>query len=480
VFHVASVTKPFTALSILLLARDGTLSIDDDVRRHVPEWAGPPGVTLRHLLAHTSGVREAYLLIEMAAPETGRSTHDQLVDLLARQRGPSDPPGRRYAYNNGAYVLLADIVKRASGRSLRAFAEERIFRPLGMQHTHLHDDPAEIVPALATGYTRGADGGLRVARLPGGVVGPAGLFTTTGDLLRWQRNFVTPIVGDAALFATMEALPSLPAGEKTTFALGLQIERHAGRRTIGHSGGDPGASAYVVRFPDHDLAVAVLCNLDEIDSIGLARRVADLHLGGGDDPPSARAPATVAVPATGLAAYEGLYRNPADEGLLRIFLRDGVLRGSPGAGADGGWPITPLGADRFAIPGSPITLEFAAGPGGSRTLRIVGEQPAPAVLERVASYTPAASVLAGLAGAYRSEELSTTYTLRVTVGAVVASVPGRRAIALQPIRPDTFAGSLVGAITFARDRHGRATGFTVHAHAARGIRFERHERGAAR
>ena len=392
VFHVASVTKQFTAMSILLLARDGRLSIDDDVRRHLPEWAGPSGVTIRHLLTHTGGLRDAFLLIELAAPETSRSTHDQLVGLLARQRGLSEEPGRRYVYNNGGYVLLAEIVKRVSGQSLRAFADARIFRPLGMRQSHLHDDVAEIVPKLATGYTRGGDGALRVARQPGGVVGNAGLFTTVGDLLRWERNFAAPRVGDAALIASMETPPALPGGETTVYGLGLQVERHGGRRTVGHGGGDPGASAYVVRYPEHDLAVAVLCNLDEIDSIALARGVADIYLGEATGAaPRAGEPAAVPMSAADLAANEGLYRDPTDETLLRIFLRDGTLRGSPGAGADGGWPIVPLGANRFAIPETSITLEFAAAAGGARTLRIVGERPRPAVLERVASYTPSAA-----------------------------------------------------------------------------------------
>lgn len=480
VFHVASVTKQFTAMSILLLARDGRLSIDDDVRRHLPEWSGPPGVTIRHLLTHTGGLRDAFLLIELAQPDASRSTHDQLVGLLARQRGLSDAPGQRHAYSNGGYVLLAEIVKRVSGQSLRAFADARIFRPLGMRQSHLHDDVSEIVAKLATGYTRRADGALRVARPPA-VVGNAGLFTTAGDLLRWERNFAAPRVGDAALVASMETPPKLPAGETTVYGLGLQVERHDGRRTVGHGGGDPGASAYVVRYPEHDLAVAVLCNLDEIDSIELARRVANLYLGDAAGPADAGTsePAAAPMPSADLAANEGLYRDPTDETLLRIFLRDGTLRGSPGAAADGGWPIVPLGANRFRIPTTTITLEFS-GAGGTRTLRIVGERPTPAVLERVASYMPSAAELASVAGDYRSEELATTYALRVREGALIADVPGRASIALQPIRPDTFAGSLVGAITFSRDRTGQATGFTVHAYAARGLRFERlrREQGA--
>ena len=477
VFHVASVTKPFTAMSVLLLARDGRLSLDDDVRRHLPEWAGSSGVTIRHLLTHTGGLRDAFFLIEMAAPETRHSMHDQLVGLLARQRGLSEEPGRRYAYNNGGYLLLAEIVTRVSGQSLRAFADARIFRPLGMRQSHLHDDVAEVVPKLATGYTRGGDGTLRVARQPGGVVGNAGLFTTVGDLLRWQRNFTAPRIGDAALLASMEIPPALPGGETTVYGLGLQIERVGERRTVGHGGWDPGASAYVVRYPEHDLAVAVTCNLDEIDSIALARGVADIYLGEATGAALPGEPKAVPTPAADLAANEGLYRDPSDETLLRIFLRDGTLRGSPGAGADGGWPIVPLGANRFAIPGTSITLEFAAAAGGARTLRIVGERPTPAVLERVPSHMPSAADLAGLAGDYRSEELSTTYALRVRQGTLVADVPGRASIALQPIRADTFAGSLVGAITFARDRDGHVTGFTVHAYGARGVRFERVRQG---
>jgi hypothetical protein len=461
-------------MSILLLARDGRLSIDDDVRRYLPEWMGPRGVTIRHLLRHTAGLRDAFLLIEMAAPETSRPVHDQLVGLLARQRGLSDEPGRRYAYNNGGYVLLAEIVKRVSGQSLRAFADARIFRPLGMRQSHLHDDVAEVVAKLATGYTRGGDGTLRVARQPG-VVGNAGLFTSVGDLLRWERNFAEPTVGDAALIASMETPPTLPDGETTVYGFGLQMERHGGRRTVGHGGGDAGVSAYVVRYPDDDLAVAVLCNFDEIDSIELARGVANLYLGGVTGPPDAAAgePAATPMSSADLGANEGLYRDPTDEALLRIFLRDGTLHGSPGAGADGGWPLVPLGTNRFRIPTTTITLEFEGGASGARTLRVVGERPTPAVLERVASYTPSAAVLATLAGDYRSEELATTYALRIRDGALIADVPGRASIALQPIRPDTFAGSLVGVITFTRDRAGQATGFTVHASAARGLRFER-------
>ena len=278
---------------------------------------------------------------------------DQLVGLLARQRGLSDEPGRRYVYNNGGYVLLAEIVKRVSGQSLRAFADDRIFRPLGMRQSHLHDDVAEVVPKLATGYTRGGDGALRVARQTGGLVGNGGLFTTAGDLLRWERNFAEPRVGDAAIIASMETPPALPGGETTVYGLGLQMERHGGRRTVGHGGGDPGVSAYVVALsgatisPSRSFATSTR---SIPSSSPTASRTSISATSPAPADAAAGEAATTQMSSADLAANEGLYRDPTDEALLRVFLRDGTLRGSPGAGADGGWPIVPLGANRFRIP----------------------------------------------------------------------------------------------------------------------------------
>jgi CubicO group peptidase (beta-lactamase class C family) len=477
IFHVASVSKPFTALSVLLLVEDGKVALDDDVRRFVPEWSLSERVTIRHLLTHTAGLRDAFLLIEMAAPHDGSiSTTDQFVALLARQRGLRFAPGSRFVYDNGGYLLLGEIVRRVSGQSLRAFAEQRIFRPLGMTRTHVHDDTSEVVRGFATGYTRGPSGGYRLARAPGGVVGNAGLFTTAEDLLRWANNFAAPRVARPETLAAMQTAGTLAGGSAAPYGFGLFVERQQGRRTVSHGGEDPGASAYVVRYPDDDLAIAVLCNQDGVDAAGLARGIAEIYLGPAPEAPASTASAASApaVASASLAAHEGLYRQPEEENLLRFVVRDGVLRGSSGAGTDeDGWAVTPLGDDRFAIPGTPITLTFADLPGRGHTVRIDGETPEPAVLERVAPYAPAAADLDSLAGAYASEELDVTYALAVRDAALEYRIPGRAAHALLPIRPDVFAGPLVGVIRFSRDAAGKPSGFTVQGFAARGIRFVR-------
>lgn len=471
-FHGASITKQFTAMSVLLLARDGTLSLDEDVRRYVPSWGLPERVTIRQLLTHTSGLRDVFLLTELTSPSDGSVT-DRLLALLARQRGTVFPPGQYSEYNNGAYLLLGDIVHRLSGLSLRAFMETRIFRPLGMSDTHLHDDPMEPVQRLAIGYTAGGSG-LRLARLQGDLVGNAGLVTTVHDLLIWERNFVAPRVGDASIVAAMETPVRLVDGTPTRFGMGLQIETAGGRRTIGHGGGDQGISAYVVRYPDDDLAVAVLCNRDGIDATALARGSADAYLGlATRAAPAAAAPVGSAPPAAPLASHVGLYRERREDALLRIFLRDGVLRGSSGAGeGDDGWPLTPLGGDRFAIPDTTIVLEFS-GDAARHALRVVGERPTPELLERVTPFAVTAPALTAYVGRYASNELDVVYTLSVRDGALVVQIPGRRVIPLQPIAPNLFAGPLVGAIRFARDVGGAPAGFVIRAHGAMNVRFDR-------
>jgi CubicO group peptidase (beta-lactamase class C family) len=476
VFHVASITKPMTALSVLLLAEAGRLSLDDDVGRHVPAWANRERITIRQLLSHTSGIRDAFLLIELAPPDGVGSRQDQLVGLLARQRGVVFAPGSRFAYNNGGYTLLGDIVRRAGGQSLRAFADARIFGPLGMTRTRIHDDPGERVPHLAVRYTGRGDA-LRVVEGGDGVVGNAGLLTTTGDLLAWLRNFDRPRVGSAATLAAMQAPVALTTGESAGYGLGLFVGSHRGRRTVAHGGGDAGISAYAVRYPDDDLSIAVLCNSDDIDSLALAGSIADLYLGvapGQTSSTRADAPAVAPSPAQ-LAALDGLYREAGTESLLRMYVRDGALMGSPGTGADGGWPTRPLDPDRFVIEGTSIVLQFERGPDGTaRTLRVDGGTPsAQSTLERVAPFTPPSGSLAAFAGEYYGEELDATYVLAATGDGLTFRIPRRPAHPLQPIRPDAFAGPLVGVITFERGDTGAVTGFTVRGDTARGIRFAR-------
>lgn len=491
VFHVASVSKQFTAMSILLLAQRGQLALDDEVRKHMPAFPeyGTP-LTIRHLLTHTSGLRDAFLLIELAAPrEDGASRSKKLLELLARQKELNSAPGAEYAYSNAGYLLLAAVVERVSGQSLRAFADTNIFKPLGMTQTHFHDDATMVVPHRASGYRRDG-GGLHLAFHGdlGHVVGNTGLFTTARDLLRWEQNFADARVGDPALVAAMQEPTTLTGGETSPYGFGLQVGRYRGLRTIGHGGGDPGYAAYVVRYPDQGLALALLCNQEDIEVGELANRVADAFLAETlGVPSSSGAPSTpprVSLSAEQLMSKEGLYYDSSSHALLRMVVAEGKLMGSPGVGIGGDWEVVPVSATRFLIPGTPIALEFPPAAGGPQEMHVIGEHPRPDVLRRVGASALSRKEAVEFAGAYASPELEVTYTVNVLVtmysphgGAydLAIQIPGRAPIALLPVFRDGFAGSLVGVVKFSRDARGGVTGFTVNTNGVRGLRFDRVE-----
>jgi CubicO group peptidase (beta-lactamase class C family) len=485
VFSVASISKQFTAMSILLLAQRGKLSLDDDVRKYIPELPDyGTRMTVRHLLTHTSGLRDVFLLMGLGAPQGDSvDTNELVVKTLARQRALVTQPGTRFSYNNGGYTLLGRIVTRVSGQSLGAFADANIFKPLGMTHTHFHEDGRMIVANRATGYERvgdtfrlaphGADGGG-----PVGLVGNSGVMSTIADLLRWEQNLANPHVGDPKLIAEMQTAATLTTGEPVPYGYGLFINSHHGLKTVEHGGGGQGVSAWLGRFPERGLAIAVVCNLDNVEAGTLSMGVADLYLGASPETPSkASAPPAVTLSATQLASRVGLYRSLDSRAFLRLVVRDGQLKGITSAGEDGdSFPLTPLSATRFVIPNTEVVLEFTpTAPGQPQEARVTGESPKGDVLRQIieTKITPSASELRAFAGAYRSDELDVTYTAVLRPSGLVFEVPGGGDIALQPIYPDAFHGGGVDVVEFVRDAQGAITGFGVYAGGAPGLRFTR-------
>jgi len=486
VFPAASISKQFTAMSILLLAKRGQLSLDDEVRKYIPEWADHESwITIRHLLTHTSGVRDGFTLHELNAARDDVFDNDVMVKILARTRGLNFTPGTEFQYNNSAYALLASIVSRVSGQSLRAFTEANIFKPLGMTHTHFHDDPSMIVPNRVQGYHQYGSA-LHLASDNGRVVGNAGLQTTVGDLLLWEQNFAEVRVGDRALVTAMQT-PAIPTGwsDGSSYGYGLEIAQYRGLRTVGHGGGDRGIASYVVRYSEQGFAVALLCNLDNIgengNATGLTQRVADIYLSDAFAmPPTSSVTATptsVTLSAEQLTSKVGLYRDPVMESVGRIFLRDGKLMASEGVGEGESVELTPVSENRFVISGTPVVAEFLpAEPGRPQEVRVTGAGPKPVVSQKLDAFTPSIAELRAFRGEYTSAELEGTYMLVARDSGLVLQIPGRNDIVLQPIFPDAFAGGVVGVVKFSRDARGAVTGFTANSSGVRGLRFDRVKR----
>ena len=360
IFEAGSVSKQFTAAAVLLLARDGKLSLDDPVRKYVPELPDyGPGrtIAIRHMLTHTSGLRDWGEVAGLAGWPRGRRvhTHAHVLDIVSRQKDLNFTPGTNWSYSNTGYNLAAIIVSRVSGQSFAEFSRERIFKPLGMTHTSWRDDYTRIVKQRAIAYEPSTDG-YREDMPFENVHGNGGLLTTVGDLLRWNENFVSPKIGDAAFVAEQQTPGRFSDGRAHDYALGLYIRTYRGVPEISHSGSTAGYRAFLVRYPAQRVSVAVLCNAASANATQYAHAVADAYLGAALAAPAAAAgggrgtpPAGTFMPADAdLAAYAGRYRSDEAETEL-VVARDGadlVVKRRP----DTVLRMRPVARDVFTVP----------------------------------------------------------------------------------------------------------------------------------
>lgn len=285
VFRTGSVGKQFTAAAVAIAARDGRLSLDDAVRLWIPELpVYPVEPTVRHLVHHTSGLRDYLTLMDLRGlREDDFYTIPEVRALIARQLELNFRPGSEYLYSNSGYFILGEIIRAATGRSLRAYAEEMIFAPLGMTHSHFHDDHTHIVPNRAAGYAPTGDG-FRISQTTLDMVGDGGVFTSVEDLVRWIDALNTDGLRPG-LNAVLESTSPLTGGEENPYAFGQRLGEYRGARTISHGGSFVGFRAAVVRFPDHGVGIATLCNRSDADPSTLSLKVADVILSEALGPP---------------------------------------------------------------------------------------------------------------------------------------------------------------------------------------------------
>jgi CubicO group peptidase (beta-lactamase class C family) len=459
-------------MSILLLEEQGKLSIDDDVRKYIPELPDyGKRITLRNLVNHTSGIRDQWTLLELAGwREDDLITEDDVMWAVTRQRALNFEPGAEYLYSNSGFTLLGVIVKRVSGKSLRQFADEQIFKPLGMTQTHFHDDHTMLVPHRTSAYQPRQGGGWSVSIPVFDTYGATSLFTTAEDLLRWEQNFAEPRVGTPALLARMQEVAVLNDGTPSGYAMGLAVAKHRGVREVGHSGADAGYRADVERYPDQQLAVAALCNASNSNPGVLTRQVADLYLGSAlePEPSQARQAGEISVPIARLTSLAGVYRRETGD-VIRLGIREGKLVVAEGAPTE----LVPLSENRFGIRGVEGEVTFDSSAAG-HTMRLRRGAGRAQLYTRMTPFRPAPAQLAAFAGRYRSSELDTEF--RIVASDSSLTIADRRpgSVVMRPIYSDAFRGP-IGVTEFTRDASGRITGFVVNAGRVRGLRFDRVE-----
>lgn len=468
-FYIASTSKQFTAASIALLAREGKISLDDDIRKYLPEipqYQSP--ITIRHLVYHTSGIRDYLDLTGLAGRHTEDvNTDDDFIKFIARQKNLNFKPGERYLYSNSGYFLLSQIVKRASGKSLRAFTDENVFKPLGMVNTRFHDDRSEIIKNRATGYFPRKGGGFSVLVTNFDGVGDGGLFTSVEDLLLWNQNFYNnKLAGGADLINNLFTTGTLNNGEKTDYAFALMTGDYKGLKMISHGGSFNGYRAEMLRFPEQKFSVICLCNLGSVDATGLATKVADIFLEK-QLKQTANASGAVSEPTflklseQELAGVTGLYFNPTAVTHRRVIVKDGKLMFV--INANYAIELKAVSASRFLMPDIPTKVEISFSPpqpGKVKNMQVVVSGGKPEIFETIkpATYTP--EELSKFAGTFYSEELDAKYILNIKENKLIVRL-GSEENPLEALFTDAFASPQGQIIRFKRDQQNRIAGFSL-------------------
>jgi len=482
VFTIASMSKQFTALSILLLAQRGNLALDDDIRKYVPEIPDyGHTICIRHLIHHTSGIRNETTLMGMA--NRYLDTNEEVLRLLARQKSLDFQPGDEHVYCNSGYLLLAEIIKRVSGQSLNQFAQEHIFEPLGMANTQFADDYRRVVKNRAISYSRNTDGNFQRYVITDELMGPTGVLTTVGDLYRWNQNFYHYQVGGSELVAQMQTPGRLNSGAELHYACGLAHGAYRGLKIVWHGGLVQGFRSQMIRFPEQNFTAICLANIEGFSPTRLIHQVADIYLA--DAFTEAKA-AFIELPPERLQEVVGVYYDYTAGFNVELLMRGSMMLaevfGAP-------IPVAPIRATPDSIVlrelGGPLAMEIEVKqPLRPRSVQAFPDQPwrlnmqvsfhKPPPMFAWAVDAPDADELAEYVGAYTSDELQATYEITVQDGALHVTVGSEPPYPLKPGRGDLFrlAGGVLG---FTRNEAGQVAGFTRTEPMARNIYFRKAE-----
>ena len=479
VFDIGSVSKEITAMAMLLLVQDGKISLDDNIRKYLPEIPdyGNP-ITIRHMLHHTSGLRNYDDLFDLVGiPEADLTTDRDALELTARQKGVNFKPGEEFLYSDTNFFLMSQIIKRVTGQTLRQFAQERIFGPLEMTSTHFHDDHTMIVPRRATGYAPHTGGGFEMDMSNFEQLGDGSVMTTVEDMFKWDQNFEHPQVGGPDAIRQLTTPGKLNNGQPIPYGMGLFIDHYRGLNWIHHSGEWVGYRAAFSRFPDQHFSTILMCNcVGSMEPMAMAKRVADIYLAGDFSQSEKDNSAAMysRASAVDLKQYIGMYWSQS-KGALRKFELDGskLVMTAPGMT----YNMLPTGDGQFE------SLEtdsehrdkyiFRKAKTGGLELE-AWEGGAPTIYTAVKGKPADPSSLDAYTGDYSNDELRSVWRIVVDNGKLIRQQWMAEDQELQPAFADGFVSDLSEGqflMHFNRDASGKVTSFDVATDMVRPMRF---------
>ena len=465
IFHIASESKQYVAFCMLLLEQQGKLSIDDDIRKYldyVPDFGKK--ITIRNLIHHTSGLRDQWQLLGNAGWQLDDViTQDHIIKLVSRQKALNFDPGAEHLYCNTGYTLMAEIVKKASGLSLREYTDKYIFQPLGMTNTHFHDNYREIVPNRTYSYSPLSPGKYQHSVLSYSTVGATSLFTTVEDEAKWVMNYEHAKVGGKELLEKMHSQGVLNSGKKLTYAFAINIGEYNGWKEIGHGGGDAGYRTYATRFPEQQLGIVVFSNLGSFNSYGMTMQVADLLLPKKEAKPP---DATVTGNSEMIKKLPGRYVSPRGA-LINLVWDNGKLFSRPPGQSSGGneWELEVKDSNKLQLKNGPV-IHVTYNSSQDSVATMILENPNNSTeLFREREPVIKKENMAQFTGTYYNDETEAAYTIVVKDDKLMIRHRKFADAVLTPLAPDQFRCDnwWMNNLKFLRDKKGAVIGFEVNA-----------------
>jgi len=411
IFDIGSTGKQFTTTVIAILSNRGLLSLDDPIRKYISEMpAYAKDITIRHLIHHTSGLRDYVTLLDLRGlPVENIYAEAFLLDLIVHQKGLNFKPGSEYLYSNSGYFLLGTIAQRVKGKHITELIKEHILDPLGMRHTTFNKDFRLIVKNRAMSYDKGDKEGKFVNALAlSGGFGDGALLTCVDDLLLWDRNFYDNKLNNAQhnLIEQLHETGKLNNGKPINYAFGLDVAEYKGQRVVSHAGGWAGYRSEVMRFPDQHMTFICLSNLGSMEPTTLCQQAADVYLEDvlkPEKPTQKQKSNATKSSDIELEAFCGLYQGKFRT--FEIFAKDGGLFFTNGIYE---FPLRPLGSKKFQVDAFPVFLTFA---GNKNKNLIFKEEEKGSRLKQIRSKRYIAPSLSPYIGNYYSAELDICYTI---------------------------------------------------------------------
>ena len=462
IFHVASISKQFTAAAIIMLSLEGKLSLNEDIRKYLPEVPDFGYViTFNHLIHHTSGIRDQWDLQELAGWRDGDLiSEDDVLEMLHRQVALNFIPGSEYYYCNTSYTILGVAVKRITGVSLREYSDSVFFKPLGMMNTHFHSDHSEVTPNRTSAYQQDDQGNWKISIPVFDNYGATSLYTTVEDLSKWDENFYSKRVGGPAFISAMLENGILNNGTKQAYAGGISTESYKGFKTEQHSGADAGYRSNFIRFPDEHLSVILLANHAENQSMLLSQKVADLFL---EIKTNETPDAIFAIDSSIVKGWVGTYIDALTKRRIEMNFENGKL-------SLGSSKLLPVSNSEFSVPGSSTKLFFSKELGVDKFC-VTNPNAINRNYERVVEFDLQPSEFSEFIGEYYSSELDTKYIVTANDSVLFVKIPRNNKLKFFPFAKDEFSGNFF--IQFSRGKRKKVEGFYLTTGRVRNLYFQK-------